>query len=335
MASLKARYMGIDLDNPLVVSSSGITGRTSSIARCADAGAGAVVLRSLFEEAIVAQSNDLNDQLFSTAAGRPEVYDYVHGDIGMHLGPLSYLEFIEKVRKKVALPVIASINCTSSRWWVPYARRIESSGADGLELNISHFPGSGREDSRTLEKQYAEIVHDVTSAVSIPISAKIGFYFTSLGDVMEDMVAAGAKALVLFNRYHAIDVDLDTRRLVPAIKFSSPEELTLPLRWVAFAAQRLKCDIAASTGVHDTESILKMLMVGATAVQVCSTLYRNGPDHIKKLLTGLSSWLDDNGYSSVDEIRGLALKDGGGEQALLTRLQYVKALEEASEFYKY
>jgi dihydroorotate dehydrogenase (fumarate) len=253
----------------------------------------------------------------------------------MHLGPLSYLEFIEKVRKKVTLPVIASINCTSSRWWVPYARRIESSGTDDLELNISHFPGSGREDSGTIEKQYAEIVHDVTSAISIPVSAKIGFYFTSLGDVMEDMVAAGAKALVLFNRYHATDVDLDNRRLVPGIKFSSPEELTLPLRWVGFAAQRLKCDIAASTGVHDTESILKMLMVGATAVQVCSTLYRNGPDHIKELLMGLSSWLDDNGYSSVDEIRGLALKDSGGEQALLTRLQYVKALEEASELYKY
>ncbi len=335
MVDLKTRYMGIDLDNPLVVSSSGITGRVSAIERCADAGAGAVVLRSMFEEVILAQSKNLNEQLMTSGPAHPEIYDYVRADIGMRLGPLSYLEFIEKVRKRVSIPVIASINCTSSRWWVPYAQRIESVGADGLELNISHFPGSSREESNLVEKRYAEIVHEVTSQISIPVAAKIGFYFTSLGNVMEDMVAAGAKALVLFNRYHAIDVDLDSKRLVPAIKFSSPGELMLPLRWIGLAAQQLNCDIAASTGVHDSESALKMLMVGATIVQVCSTLYRNGPDYIKELRSGLASWLDDNGYDSVDEIRGLALKNSESEQALLTRLQYVKALEEASEFYEY
>jgi dihydroorotate dehydrogenase (fumarate) len=335
MAELKTRYMGIDLDNPLVVSSSGITGRVSAIERCANAGVGAVVLKSMFEEVIVGESNELNDMLANSAAAHPEIYDYVRADVGMRLGPLSYIEFIEKVRKKVSLPVIASINCTSSRWWVSYARRLESAGADGLELNISHFPGTSKEDSQTLEKRYAEIVHEVTSAISIPVAAKIGFYFTSIGNVMEDMVAAGAKALVLFNRYHAIDVDLETKSLVPAIKFSSPEELMLPLRWVGFASQQLNCDIAASTGVHNTESILKMLMVGATAVQVCSVLYRNGPGYIKDLLEELSAWLDSNGYSSVDEIRGLALRNSESEQALLTRIQYVKALEEASELYKY
>lgn len=335
MADLKTRYMGIDLDNPLIVSSSGITGRVSAIERCANAGVGAVVLKSMFEEVIAGEANELNEMLASSPAAHPEIYDYVRSDVGMQLGPLSYLEFIEKVRKKINLPVIASINCTSPRWWVPYARKIESAGADGLELNISHFPGSYRMDSKVLEQRYAEIVHEVSSAISIPVSAKIGFYFTSLGNVMEDMAAAGAKALVLFNRYHAIDVDLDKKCLVPAIKFSSPEELTLPLRWIGFAAQRLKCDVAASTGVHNTESIIKMLMVGATAVQVCSVLYRNGPGYIKDLLAELSSWLDDNGYSSIDEIRGLALKNSESDQALLTRVQYVKALEDASEFYKY
>lgn len=335
MADLKTRYMGIELDNPIVVSSSGITGRVSAIKRCADAGAGAVVLKSMFEEVIAEQSNELNDILTSSASEHPEIYDYVRSGVGMRLGPLSYLDFIEQVRNQVSTPVIASINCTSSRWWVPYARRIESAGAHGLELNISHFPGSGREDSKAIEKQYAEIVHDVTSSISIPVAVKIGFYFTSLGSVMEDLVAAGAKALVLFNRYHAIDVDLDNKCLAPAIKFSSPEELILPLRWVGFAAQHLDCDVAASTGVHNVESILKMLMVGATAVQVCSTLYRNGPEHISELLAGLSSWLDDDGCSSINDIRGLALRNSDNKQALLTRLQYVKSLEDAAEFYKY
>lgn len=327
--------MGLDLDNPLVVSASGITGRVSSIERCANAGAGAVVLKSMFEEIIVGESDKFNEILTSSVRAHPEVYDYVRSEAGMRLGPLSYQEFVGKVRKKVNIPVIASINCTSSRWWVPYARRLESAGADGLELNISHFPGQGKEDSRTLEKRYAEIVNEVSNAISIPVSAKIGFYFTSIGSVMEEMAEAGAKALVLFNRYHAVDVDLDSKSLVSAIKFSSPEEVTLPLRWVGFASQKLNCDISASTGVHDTESILKMLLVGATTVQVCSVLYRHGPEYIRTLLDELSAWLEEQGYAGIDEIRGLALRNSESEDALLTRIQYVKALEDASEFYKY
>lgn len=335
MADLKTNYMGIQLDNPLVVSSSGITGRVKGIVRCAEAGAGAVVLKSMFEELIRADSKGLDEALVSSGSGHPEIYDYLGADIGMQLGPLPYLEFIEKVRKKVTLPVIASINCVTPRWWVPYARKIESAGADALELNISHFPGENEEDSKHIEAGYVEIVREVTSQVSIPVAVKIGFYFTSLMNVMQDLVAAGAKALVLFNRYHAIDVDLKSKRLVSAVKFSSPGEQNLPLRWVGLASKRLDCDIAASTGIHDAESVVKMLMVGANVVQVCSALYRKGPKYLEELRQGVSSWLDGAGYNSVDEIRGLALKNTESELALLTRLQYVMALEEATSLYKY
>ena len=335
MANLKTRYMGLALDNPLIVSASGITGRISAIERCANAGAGAVVLKSMFEEIIVGESDKFNEIITSSVRAHPEVYDYVRADAGMRLGPLSYTEFVGKVRKKVNIPVIASINCTSSRWWVPYARRLESAGADGLELNISHFPGQAKEDAQSIEKRHTEIVNEVSSAISIPVSVKIGFYFTSLGSVMEDMAAAGAKALVLFNRYHAVDVDLESKTLVPAIKFSSPEEVTLPLRWVCFAAQNLNCDISASTGVHDAEAILKMLLGGATTVQICSVLYKHGPEYISILLDELSAWLEEQGYADIDEVRGLALRNSDDEQELLTRVQYVKALEDASEFYKY
>ncbi|GAB6051945.1 dihydroorotate dehydrogenase-like protein [Magnetospira thiophila] len=334
MADLTTTYMGLQLDNPLVVSSSGITGQVSGIERCADAGAGAVVLKSMFEELILAASKDLDKSLIFSGAGRPEVYDYV--DIGKSLGPMAYLEFIEKVRRQVSLPVIASINCVSPKQWVSYARSIESAGADALELNISYFPLDEEEDSRDIEARYVQIVREVIGKVSIPVAVKIGSHFTSPLRVMRDVVAAGAKALVLFNRYHTVDVDLGSKRLVSAVKFSSPSEQNLPLRWVGLAAERLDCHIAASTGISDTESVLKMLMVGATVTQVCSTLYRNGPKYLSELRSGLSAWLDEEGHASVDEIRGLALRNAeDGEKGLLTRLQYIKNLEEATSSYEF
>jgi dihydroorotate dehydrogenase (fumarate) len=254
----------------------------------------------------------------------------------MRLGPLPYLEFIEEARETVSVPVIASVNCVTPHWWVPYARRIESAGAAGLELNISHFPrGTEEGGSKEIETRYREIVREVTESISIPVAVKMGFYFTSLWNVIEDVVKAGAKALVLFNRYYAVDVDLDTRTVVPAVKLSSPAEMLLPLRWIGLAAGKLKCDIAASTGIHDSEGVIKAIMMGADVVQVCSALYRKGPEHISTLRDGMASWLDEEGFRSVSDIRGLALKNTKDESALLTRLQYVKALEEASKYYKF
>lgn len=334
MADLKTNYMGMELDNPIVVSSSGITGSVEGVKRCVDAGAGAVVLKSMFEELILAQSEGIEEDISSFE--HPEALDYVRAEIGMRLGPLPYLEFIEEVRENVTAPVIASVNCVTPHWWVPYARRIESAGASGLELNISHFPRrTGEEDSSEIEKRYVEIVQKVSESVSIPVAVKMGFYFTSLWNVMEDVVRAGAKALVLFNRYYAVDVDLDTKSIVPAVKLSSPAEMLLPLRWVGLAAGKLDCDVAASTGIHDSDAVIKALLMGATVVQVCSALYRNGPEYLGGLRDGMSSWLDDGGYRTVSDIRGLALKNTKEEAALLNRLQYVKALEEASKYYKF
>jgi dihydroorotate dehydrogenase (fumarate) len=334
MADLKTSYMGMELDNPIVVSSSGITGSIEGVKRCVDAGAGAVVLKSMFEELILAQSDDIEQDLSSFE--HPEALDYVRAEIGMRLGPLPYLEFIEEARKSVSVPVMASVNCVTPNWWVPYAKRIESAGASALELNISHFPRSTEgEDSGAIEKRYTEIVQKVSKSVSIPVAVKLGFYFTSLWDVIEDVVRAGAKALVLFNRYYAVDVDLDNRIVVPAVKLSAPAEMLLPLRWVGLAAGKLDCDVAVSTGIHDGRSIAKALMMGANVVQVCSALYRNGPEYVDELKSGLSSWLDEEKFGSVEEIRGLAMKNTKEEGNLLNRLQYVKALEEASKFYKF
>ncbi len=333
MVDLKTSYMGIELDNPLVVSSSGITGSVAGVQRCADAGAGAVVLKSMFEELIIAETEGLEKDL--STFEHPEAIDYVRAEIGKRLGSLPYLELIEESRKKVSIPVIASVNCVTADWWVSYAKRIESAGAHGLELNISHFPKRNKEGSEEVEKRYAEIVQKVSESVSIPVAVKLSFYFTSLWSVMEDIVAAGAKALVLFNRYYALDVDLDTKTVVPAVKLSSPGEMLLPLRWIGLAASKLKCDISASTGVHDSESAIKMLMMGATVVQICSTLYRNGPEHIGTLRDEIDRWMDREGFGSVKGMRGLALENTKDKENLLTRLQYVKALEEASSLYNF
>jgi dihydroorotate dehydrogenase (fumarate) len=333
MVDLKTSYMGLSLDNPIVASSSGITGSIEGIRRCADAGVGAVVLKSMFEEVIATDSNAVEEQLAD--AQHPEARDYLRADIGMRLGALPYLDFVEEVRKLVSIPVFASVNCYSPERWVPYAKRLESAGADGLELNISHFPHKWYNDSKEIEKQYVEVVEKVTSQIAIPVSVKMGFYFTTLWNTMVELVHAGAAALVLFNRYYTVDVDLDRKAVVSSIELSSSSELHIPLRWIGLAASRLDCDVAATTGVHDSEAVVKALMMGATVTQVCSTLYRNGPEYIGRLLEGLSSWMEGESIESVSELRGLALRNVTEEEAVLTRLQYVKALEEASNLYKF
>jgi dihydroorotate dehydrogenase (fumarate) len=333
MADLKTSYMGLTLENPVVAGSSGITGSLDGIKRCTDAGVGAVVLKSMFEEVITTDSDVIEEDIGE--AQHPEALEYIRAGIGMRLGALPYLDFVEEVRKKAPVPVIASVNCYSPDWWVPYAKRIESAGAHGLELNISHFPHKWHNDSMEIEKRYVEVVQKVTAEISIPVSVKIGFYFTTLWNTMVELVHAGAKALVLFNRYQTVDVDLDNKTVVSSIKLSSPAELHIPLRWIGLAASRLDCDVAATTGVHDSEAVVKALMMGATVTQVCSTLYRNGPSYIENLLDGLSSWMDEENIAGVSELRGLALRNTKEEETVLTRLQYVKALEEASNLYTF
>lgn len=330
MSDLRTKYMGIDLKNPVIVSACGITGDIDGVRKCADHGAGAVVLKSMFEEIIIAQAEDLDRDIIRS--GHPEAYNYIEAEIGMQMGSKPYIKFIENVRNEVSIPVIASVNCISSKWWVPYAKDIESAGAHALELNISHFPKKTGEKTRDIEKQYAEIVHEVTSRVNIPVAVKLGCYFTSLWAVLQEIVDAGASALVLFNRFYVVDVNFESKRFVPSMTLSAPQEMNIPLRWIGLVAGELNCDLAASTGIHGSESIIKMLMAGADVVQICTVLYLRGTWYIDRLLKEINSWLDNNNYVSVDDIRGIALKNTEDKDTLLKRLQYVKALNEASKY---
>lgn len=329
MADLQTNYLGNTLDNPLVVSSSGITGSIDGIRKCADHGAGAVVLKSMFEEIIIVQSEKLERDLLRSK--HPEAYDFLQAQIGMRMGSKPYLKFIEDVRTAVSIPVIASVNCTSSRWWIPYAREIENAGAHALELNIHHFPEPG-DDPRDIEQRYADIVGEVTARISIPVAVKLGCLFTSMWRILRSIVDAGAQGLVLFNRFSAADMDLAGRRFSSSVTFSTPQEMNNPLRWIGLVSGEFACDFAASTGIHTGEDALKLLMAGADVIQVCSALYLHGVGVLSGMREHIDSWLDAEGYASVSEIRGIARTSTGYHDTLLKRLQYLSALNDAAEY---
>jgi len=330
MADLKTTYMGIGLNNPVMVSSSGITGRIDGIRRCAEAGAGAVVLKSMFEEIISAQAEELDRELVKSE--HPEAYDYITAEFGMQMGSKPYLKFIGDAKRAVPIPIIASINCITPKWWVPYAKHIESSGADGLELNITHFPEESGVSSGDIEQRYADIVSEVTGTISIPVAVKLSSQFTAPLNVMRAVAGAGAQALVLFNRFYSVDVNIESRLFINTMVFSSSREMSLPLRWIGLARENLDCSIAGSTGVHDDQAVLKMIMAGADVVQLCSALYMRGVDYIGKVLDWLDQWLTENSFASIADVRGAALKNTKEPNILLKRVQYLKALNEASEY---
>jgi dihydroorotate dehydrogenase (fumarate) len=284
----------------------------------------------MFEELVVFQSSNLDLDILQSE--HPEAAEYVRAELGMQLGPLPYLRFIEDVLRHVDIPVIASVNCISHRWWVPYAENIESAGADGIELNISHFPQGGDRDIRDIERQYSRIVEEVCSRVKIPVAVKIGPYFTSIDNMVRDLAAAGASAVVLFNRYYSIDVDIERKRFTPAVTFSSPEEISLPLRWIGLLSDKIPCDLAASTGIFDSTGVMKTLMAGASVACLSSILYKKGVSYLAEIRRELEKWLDSHGYDSVSDIRGIAGRETGNTDILLHRLQYLKSLDEAAKY---
>jgi len=324
MADLTTEYMGLDLRNPLIVASCGLVNSSEGVKRCADAGAGAVVLKSLFEEQIDLESKDLVAGQ-SWLYGHPEAFDYASG-MSKELGPRDYLKLIEDAKSSVAIPVIASLNCILPKWWVDYARQIELSGADGLEVNISIMPSNPERTGQDIEKLYLEVVRAVSANIKIPIAAKIGPYFSSLGQMALGLSRAGAKALVLFNRFYRLDIDIDKIQLKPGYRFSSPDEISSSLRWIALLAGRVECDLAASTGVHDGFGVIKQLLAGATAVQVCSALYLKGLKEIASMIKDINDWMSHHNCSSIDDFRGKLSQMESDRPELYERLQYMRSL---------
>ncbi len=323
MIDLSTKYMGLDLRNPLIVASCSLAKTLDGVRHCANAGAGAVVLKSLFEEQIDAEVKDIEQ--YSLPSWRPEAFDYVRG-MGMALGPREYLTLVEEAKKAVTIPVIASLNCISPKWWVEYAKQIVNAGADGLELNISMMPSEPERTGMEIENIYFRILEEVKAHINIPIAVKIGPYFTSMARIADELSKRGASALVLFNRFYQPNIDIEKLELAPGYSFSSPEEIGLSLRWIALLAGRVKCDMAASTGVHDGAGVIKQLLAGANAVQLCSTLYLNGIKQIGTILKEVEAWMKKHNFKSIDEFRGKLSQTQSDRPELYERIQYIKAL---------
>lgn len=324
MADLKTRYLNLELKNPLIVASSGLTRSAKMVQQCEQLGAGAVVLKSIFEEDIRRKDNTFQDSLMD----HPEAADYFSAEIGMLYGPAEYCAEIEKARRSVSIPVIASVNCAESRYWTGYAAQIESSGASALELNLS-VPSVNPEHSGTQsEQQFYEIVSSVRAKVKIPLAVKMSGQLTCPQNVAANLIQAGADGLVIFNRQTGLDIDLETGRAFSAKGdqgLSSPHHIYYPLRWVSILRKQFpKASLSASGGVHSGDAFIKYILAGADTVQVCSLFYREGLRKISALIGALEAYLERRGVSDVNSLRGSAgipIQIGSREQQ---RLEYME-----------
>lgn len=322
MSDLSTTYMGLKLRNPVIVGSSGMTESVKGVKRAADAGAGAVVLKSLFEEQIRNESGyaiNSNEQQYYYAQAEDYIRNYTRGN-----DLKKYLDLISGSRNTVDIPVIASINCVTSSEWMDFAVQAQRAGADGLELNMFMLPSDPSRNSGQNEQVYLDVLEKVTKMVSIPVAAKISYYFSGLANMVGKIASTGIRGLVMFNRFFSPDIDIETFEVKSSNIFSTSDELALPLRWVAMLASRVPCDIAASTGIHDGSALIKQLLAGAKAGQVASVLYRKGYSAIGSMLEELDAYMERHNFSSLDEVIGKMSFDRADNPAAYERMQFMK-----------
>ena len=321
---LSARYGNLKLKNPIVAGSSGITDNISSLIELEKNGAAAVVLKSLFEEEIL---RDMKVQLSTMSSSgfiypeTVEFYDYFDGPKETTAG---YLELITQAKAKLSIPVIASINCVDSDNWTYFPSQIEKAGADALELNIFNLPSDITKTAAENEKVYFNIIEEVKKQISIPLFVKLSYYASSLAAFLVNISKTGIDGLILFNRFYNPDINLDTLELTNSAVLSSTSDIYQTLRWIAIMAERVDCSLIASTGIHDAEGIIKQILAGAAAVQIVSTLYKNGIPHLKKLLDGLEQWMTQKNYKSLDDFRGKLSQSKASNPAVYSRVQFMK-----------
>ena len=322
MADLTTTYLGLKLRNPIIAGSSGMSNSVKSVKEFEENGAGAVVLKSIFEEEIVFEYQDVLKEA-SEEGLNLEQFDYYDYEIkGEKLK--KYTELISESKKQVSIPVIASINCVYSHEWIAFAKQLEEAGADALELNMFFLPTEFDRTTEEKEKIYFQIIEKVKSVVSIPIALKISYYFSNLGPMIQKLSETGIAGLVLFNRFYSPDFDIDKLEVVSSSVFSSPSDLPISLRWMAIMSERVSCDLAASTGVHDGTALIKQILAGANAVQVVSALYKNGKGHIRSMLDTLEEWMEKKGYSSLADFRGKMSQSKSSNPAAYERVQFMR-----------
>ncbi len=319
MANLNVKYLGLDLKNPLIVSSSGLSDSVEKIVEIEKAGASAVVLKSLFEEQLKYEAGQ-----YIGHSDYPEAADYIL-NYTKDNSVDNYLTLIEESKKKVNIPIIASVNCTTSSEWVEFSKKFEQSGADALEVNVFVLPTDKNLSSQDYEQVYLDLVEKLKSVISIPISFKLGRQFSNLPGLVNKLYHRKLDGVVLFNRFYEPDIDINKMKMTSAEVFSTPAEIRQTLRWVGILSDQVdRIDIAASTGVHNGVSAIKLLLAGATAVQVCSVLYKKGIPFIGSMIDELSKWMDKNNFKSVDSFRGKLSYSNIKDPSLYERSQFMR-----------
>ena len=322
MPDLSTTFMGLNLRNPIIAASSGLTKSVDKIIDCANSGVGAVVMKSLFEEVLAQADFGIGD----SASFHTEAYDYMRSERELQYGPRHYLDIISNAKHKVDIPIIASINCVSAKYWPQYAKQIEDAGADALELNVFKTATNIQEDGRAVENMYYEIIENVKKQVSIPVALKIGIYFSALPHFASQLARKGADALVLFNRFTEPDIDINKISITTTFSFSNSFDLYKPLRWTALLAGEIGCDIAGTTGVKSGKDVIKLLLAGASAVQIASLLYQKGINQVEEVLKELAGWMAAKNFDSIDDFKGtLSFKKSDSPDAYL-RAQFMEKI---------
>lgn len=321
MANISTRFFGLDLTSPVIAASSSMTGNRDQIIKLAEAGAGAIVLKSIFEEEIY---HELQEELSlrSQLLADPEYLDYFDYVIKEE-NIRKYLVLIAEVKAKTKVPVIASINCVSSGEWTLFARKLEEAGADALELNMFVCPSDFEKTGSANEQFYFETIHKVLQVVSIPVSIKISHYFSNLAEMVRKLALTGVAGITIFNRFYTPDIDVEKEKITSSAILSHPNEYTMPLRWTAILSKSIDCEVAGTTGIHSTETALKFLLAGASAVQIASVLYIEGPEAITRMNEGISDWMDKKGYTSLADFKGSISQSANSSQAW-ERVQFMK-----------
>ena len=324
---LSTQYMGMKLKNPIVPSASSLSQTVDSVKALEDAGAAAVVVYSLFEEQITHESGELDHYLSYGTESYAEATSYFPEQDDYNMGPYEYLDHIANLKKATDIPIIGSLNGVSRGGWVQYAKNIEQAGADALELNVYYIPTNVNLTGSEIENMYIDTLKSIKENLSIPVAIKLSPFFTSMSNMARRLDHAGADALVLFNRFYQPDLDLDKLEVVPNLVLSTNWEMRLPLRWIAILHGHIKASLAATSGIHSYQDVLKIMMAGGNVAMMCSELLRNGVGRISEILNQIKVWMDENEYESIKMMQGSMSQKSVQEPAAFERANYMKALQ--------
>jgi len=326
MTDLTTRYLGLKLKNPLVASASPLTKKIEDAKKLDDAGIGAIVMYSLFEEQIIHDSLELDHYLNVGAESSAESLSYFPDITTYAMGPGKYLDHLAAIKKAVSVPVIGSLNGVSKGGWITYARHMQDAGADAVELNLYYLAADPELTSQELENSYLELVSDVKASVAIPVTVKLSPFFTALPNFAKRLAEAGADGIVLFNRFYQPDFDIDNLEVTHSLTLSTSADLNLPLRWISMLYGKIKADLALTSGAHTATDVIKATMAGACVTMLASELLKNGYSRIPDILSTMQAWMSEHEYQSIQQMQGSMSQQAVKEPAAFERANYMKVL---------